>query len=52
MISLLILVQHLDVVRVNITSPLYIKVLIVALDHVETSILARVHDSIIDVCRI
>ena len=52
MVCLLILVQHLNVVGVNVASPLHVEVLIVAFDHIKTSVFARVHHSIVNVRRI
>lgn len=52
MICLLILVQVLDIIGRNVACPLHIKVLIVTLDHVETSILASVDYGVVDVSRV
>ena len=49
MIGLLVLVEHLDVVGVDVARPLHVKVLIAALDHVETRILTRVDHGVVDV---
>ena len=51
-ICLLIFVEHFDVVRVDVTRPLHVEVLVVAFDHVEAGVFARVNHCIVDVCRI
>ena len=52
MVGLLILVKSLDVISCNVARPLHVEVLVIALNHVKTSIFARVDDCIIDVCRV
>ena len=49
MISLLILVQSLDIVGGDVARPLQIEILVVALYHVETGIFAGVDNGVVDV---
>ena len=52
MICLLIFIESLDIIRCDIAGPLYIEELIVALDHIEACIFARVDHSVVNVRRV
>ena len=52
MVSLLVLVQALDVVRCDVTGPLHIEERVVAFDHDQARVLARVNNGVVDVRRI
>ena len=52
MVSLLVLVQALDVIRCDVACPLHIEERVVAFDHDQARVFARVDDCVVNVRRI
>jgi len=51
-VCLLVLVEPFDVIGRDVARPLHIEVVVVALDHSEARVFARVHHSVVDVGRV